>query len=729
MPKFLEPTAEEVKVEKLYRDMGLSDAEFEKVTEILGRTPNFTETGIFSVMWSEHCSYKHSKPFLKQFPTTGEHVLMGPGEGAGVVDIGDNQAVVFKVESHNHPSAIEPYQGAATGVGGIIRDIVSIGARPINLLNSLRFGELTEKTNRRLLRGVVAGIGGYGNCIGIPTTAGEIEFDERYDGNPLVNAMCVGVIDHDMIQKGTAKGVGNSVIYVGLKTGRDGIHGATFASEELTEESESKRPSVQIGDPFVGKKLMEATLEAITYDELVGIQDMGAAGLTSSSSEMAAKGGSGIHLELEKVPVREEGISPYEMMLSETQERMLLVVKKGTEQKFLDLFDYHELDSAVIGEVTDTNRFVLTYEGEVFADIPVEPLADEAPVYILEGEPLQHDAAPNRYDDIDVNDVFDRFLTHPTIASKHYLYDQYDQQVGANTIIKPGLQASVVRVEGTNKAIASTIDGEARYVFNDPYEGGKMVVAEAYRNLIAVGAKPLAMTDCLNYGSPEKKHIYQQLTDSTRGMAEACEALATPVVSGNVSLYNETRTSSIFPTPVVGMVGLIENIDFLKSYQPSVGDTLYVIGETTDSYGGSQIEKLLYSDVNHEVEKVDLSQEAAKGEAIRGAIREGVISHTQTVGKGGLAITLAKISAHYSLGIDAEVNLTNAQLFSETQGRYIVAVKAGQTLNIEGATRIGTLTDTDDFKVVAQDSVIERRTSELKREWEGAIESCMTSVD
>ncbi|BBH74424.1 phosphoribosylformylglycinamidine synthase subunit PurL [Staphylococcus pseudintermedius] len=729
MPKFLEPTAEEVKVEKLYRDMGLSDAEFEKVTEILGRTPNFTETGIFSVMWSEHCSYKHSKPFLKQFPTTGEHVLMGPGEGAGVVDIGDNQAVVFKVESHNHPSAIEPYQGAATGVGGIIRDIVSIGARPINLLNSLRFGELTEKTNRRLLRGVVAGIGGYGNCIGIPTTAGEIEFDERYDGNPLVNAMCVGVIDHDMIQKGTAKGVGNSVIYVGLKTGRDGIHGATFASEELTEESESKRPSVQIGDPFVGKKLMEATLEAITYDELVGIQDMGAAGLTSSSSEMAAKGGSGIHLELEKVPVREKGISPYEMMLSETQERMLLVVKKETEQKFLDLFDYHELDSAVIGEVTDTNRFVLTYEGEVFADIPVEPLADEAPVYILEGEPLQHDTAPNRYDDIDVNDVFDRLLTHPTIASKHYLYDQYDQQVGANTIIKPGLQASVVRVEGTNKAIASTIDGEARYVFNDPYEGGKMVVAEAYRNLIAVGAKPLAMTDCLNYGSPEKKHIYQQLTDSTRGMAEACEALATPVVSGNVSLYNETRTSSIFPTPVVGMVGLIENIDFLKSYQPSIGDTLYVIGETTDSYGGSQIEKLLYSDVNHEVEKVDLSQEAAKGEAIRGAIREGVISHTQTVGKGGIAITLAKISAHYSLGIDAEVNLTNAQLFSETQGRYIVAVKAGQTLNIEGATRIGTLTDTDDFKVVAQDSVIERRTSELKREWEGAIESCMTSVD
>lgn len=385
MSKFIEPSVEEIQTERLYQTMGLSDDEYDKVCDILGRRPNFTETGIFSVMWSEHCSYKHSKPFLKQFPTTSEHVLMGPGEGAGVVDIGDQQAVVFKVESHNHPSAVEPYQGAATGVGGIIRDIVSIGARPINLLNSLRFGELSHPQNRRLLEGVVAGIGGYGNCIGIPTTAGEIEFDDRYDGNPLVNAMCVGVIDHDMVQKGTAKGTGNSVIYVGLKTGRDGIHGATFASEGLSEDSESKRPSVQIGDPFVGKKLMEATLEAITYDDLVGIQDMGAAGLTSSSSEMAAKGGSGMHLRLDQVPVRELGISPYEMMLSETQERMLLVVKKGTEQQFLDLFEKHELDSAVIGEVTDTERFVLTYDDEVFADIPVEPLADEAPVYILEG--------------------------------------------------------------------------------------------------------------------------------------------------------------------------------------------------------------------------------------------------------------------------------------------------------------------------------------------------------
>lgn len=729
MSKFLEPSSEEIKLERLYKDMGLTDKEYDKVCEILGREPNFTEIGIFSVMWSEHCSYKHSKPFLTQFPTTGKHVLMGPGEGAGVVDIGDDQAVVFKVESHNHPSAVEPYQGAATGVGGIIRDIVSMGARPINLLNSLRFGELTEKQNRRLLRGVVAGIGGYGNCIGIPTTAGEIEFDSRYDGNPLVNAMCVGVIDHDMIQKGTAKGEGNPVIYVGLKTGRDGIHGATFASEELSEDSESKRPSVQIGDPFVGKKLMEATLEAITFDELVGIQDMGAAGLTSSSSEMAAKGGSGLHLKLENVPTREEGISPYEMMLSETQERMLLVVEKGTEDKFLELFDKHELDSAVIGEVTDTDRFVLTYEDEVYADIPVQPLSDEAPVYTLEGEAPEYNTAKNDYSNIDVENVFDQLLQHPTIASKRYLYEQYDQQVGANTIVKPGLQSSVVRVEGTNKAIASTIDGEARYVFNNPYEGGKMVVAEAYRNLISVGATPLAMTDCLNYGSPENKEIYQQLADSTKGMAEACEVLSTPVVSGNVSLYNENREASIFPTPVVGMVGLIEDIQYLNEFTPHVGDTLYIVGETKDDFGGSQIEKLLYKEVNHEFETIDLSDEVRKGEAIKQTIRNGVASHVQTVGKGGLLVTLARISAYHQLGMNVNLDVTNEQLFSETQGRYVVAVKEGQSFDVENAVEIGKLTQDGQFLVSNKEVQVTREVKNLNELWEGAIPKCMTTVD
>lgn len=729
MSKFIEPSIEEIKQQKLYQTMGLSDQEYNKVCDILERQPNFTETGIFSVMWSEHCSYKHSKPFLKQFPTTGKHVLMGPGEGAGVVDIGDNQAVVFKVESHNHPSAIEPYQGAATGVGGIIRDIVSIGARPINLLNSLRFGELTDKQNQRLLKGVVKGIGGYGNCIGIPTTAGEVEFDTSYNGNPLVNAMCVGIIDHHMVQKGTAQGIGNSVIYVGLKTGRDGIHGATFASEELTEESESKRLSVQIGDPFVGKKLMEATLEAITYEELVGIQDMGAAGLTSSSSEMAAKGGSGLILRLDQVPTREPGISPYEMMLSETQERMLLVVEKGTEQKFLDLFDKHELDSAVIGEVTDTQRFVVKYEDEVYADIPVEALADEAPVYVLEGKAPRYDQLQYNYEHIDVNETFRRLLTHPTLASKQYIYEQYDQQVGANTIIKPGLQASVVRVEGTNKAIASTIDGEARYVYNNPYEGGKMVVAEAYRNLIAVGATPLAMTDCLNYGSPEKPEIYQQLSDSTRGMAEACEILQTPVVSGNVSLYNETKGTAIFPTPVVGMVGLIEDVTFLKDFQPEAGDQLYLIGDTKDDFGGSQLEKLIYGDVSHNAQQLNLQEEVSKGNDIKQLIREQKASHVQAVGKGGLLLTLAKMSTHYQLGLDVELNLTNAQLFSETQGRYVISVKPNVKIQRPDAIKIGELNQNDYFKVITPHTEINDKVSSLKQAWEGAIEQCLTTQD
>lgn len=724
MVKFLEPNEQEIKDNKLYAEMGLSDAEYDKVVEILGRMPNYTEIGIFSVMWSEHCSYKHSKPFLKQFPVTGERVLMGPGEGAGVVDIGDNQAVVFKVESHNHPSAIEPYQGAATGVGGIVRDIVSIGARPIQLLNSLRFGELTEKQNKRLFSGVVAGIGGYGNCIGIPTVAGEIEFDSRYDGNPLVNAMCVGIIDHDKIQKGTAKGIGNPVIYVGLKTGRDGIHGATFASEELSEESEAKRPSVQIGDPFVGKKLMEATLEAITYPELVGIQDMGAAGLTSSSSEMAAKGESGIHLHLEKVPTREEGISPYEMMLSETQERMLLVVEKGTEQKFLDLFEHHELDAAVIGEVTDTDRFVLTYEGEVFADIPVQPLSDEAPVYVLEGKAAEFADVDHNYDNIDAKDVFTRLLNHPTIASKTWAYSQYDQQVGANTIIKPGLSAGVTRVKGTKKAIASTIDGEARYVFNNPYEGGKMVVAEAYRNLIAVGSLPLAMTDCLNYGNPEKPEIYQQLADSTKGMAEACAVLNTPVVSGNVSLYNETKGDAIFPTPVVGMVGLIEDVNYLNDFKPTEGEKIYLVGALNNDFGGSQIEKLLFNEVSHVTTNIDLTEEVKRGEAIRQAITAGQLSHVQAVGKGGLAIKLAQITAYFNTGIDAQVDASNAAVFAETQGNYILIAKEGFVP--ENAVEIG-IFGGDTFTLKTSQGEITESVENISQSWKGAIEKCMTS--
>ncbi|MFB9861502.1 phosphoribosylformylglycinamidine synthase subunit PurL [Salinicoccus siamensis] len=725
MMKFNEPTEQMIKDDKLYTEMGLTDAEYKHVVEILGREPNYTETGIFSVMWSEHCSYKHSKPFLGQFPTSGERVLMGPGEGAGVVDIGDNQAIVFKVESHNHPSAVEPYQGAATGVGGIIRDIVSMGARPIGLLNSLRFGELSEANNRWLLRGVVSGIGGYGNCIGIPTVSGEVEFDSSYDGNPLVNAMCVGVIDHDQIQKGTAKGVGNKVIYVGLKTGRDGIHGATFASEELSEESESKRPSVQIGDPFTGKKLMEATLDAINQPELVGIQDMGAAGLTSSSAEMAAKGESGIALHLDQVPVREDGISPYEMMLSETQERMLLVVKDGTEDKFLKMFDGYELDSAVIGEVTDSDRLELFYEGEKYADIPVQPLSDEAPVYVLEGKDPGVDDKTYDYSKEDLNAAFDALLGHPNHGSKRYIYEQYDNQVGSNTVQKSGFGSGIVRVEGTDKAIAMTVDGKSRYVYADPFNGGKEVVAQAFRDIISTSALPLAMTDCLNYGSPENPEIYHQLDASTRGMAEACRTLSTPVVSGNVSLYNESK-GTILPTPVIGMVGLIEDVRFMEDRHVQAGDSIYLVGETHKSFAGSQLEKLIDGDISKQERHIDLELEYSRGMDLRERLKNGSIKKIAPIGRGGIAIKLAQLSAFHHLGVDASLDMDGEDLFAENASRYIVIGAGGQ--DIEDAVEIGVLTE-DAFKVATRDMTIERSLDAISNTWEGAIPKCMTSVD
>ncbi|WP_213810705.1 phosphoribosylformylglycinamidine synthase subunit PurL [Jeotgalicoccus sp. WY2] len=724
--RFIEPTAQDIKEQKLYKEMGLTDTEYQKVIEILSREPNYTELGIFSVMWSEHCSYKHSKTFLKQFPTTGEHVLMGPGEGAGVVDIGDNQAVVFKVESHNHPSAVEPYQGAATGVGGIIRDIVSIGARPIGLLNSLRFGELTTANNRRLLRGVVSGIGGYGNCIGIPTVSGEVEFDSSYDGNPLVNAMCVGIIEHDKIQKGTAKGTGNKVIYVGLKTGRDGIHGATFASEELSEESDAKRPSVQIGDPFTGKKLMEATLEAIDMPELVGIQDMGAAGLTSSSSEMAAKGNSGMTLYLDKVPVREEGISPYEMMLSETQERMLLVVENGSEDKFLELFDAKELDSAVIGEVTDNDRLLLYFENELYADIPVMPLSEEAPEYILEGQEADKDEAREDYSNEDLENVFIQLISHPTHGDKSFIFDQYDSQVGANTVKESGFGSGVTRVEGTDKAISMAIDGKSRYVYADPYNGGKEVVAQTFRSIIATGATPLAMTDCLNYGSPENPIIYNQLSESTKGMAEACLALSTPVVSGNVSLYNENREGSILPTPVVGMVGLIDDVNFMKSSKVSEGDALYLVGELTPSFSGSQIEKILENRIRKTVRNIDLELEYKRGISLQRKLVNGEINKISPLGRGGLITKLAQLAGYFNLGIDVNVDVRKDLLFSEGASNYLVVAESG--MDIEDAVEIGKLSG-DKFSVKTKDFELIQSLIEIKAHWEGAIPSCMNYVD
>ncbi|HAR0388076.1 TPA: phosphoribosylformylglycinamidine synthase subunit PurL, partial [Enterococcus faecium] len=540
MKTLKEPTAEEIKKKRIYAEWGLTDEEYRMIEEdILGRMPNYTETGLFSVMWSEHCSYKNSKPVLRKFPTSGPHVLQGPGEGAGIVDIGDGLAVVFKAESHNHPSAVEPYEGAATGVGGIIRDIFSMGARPIALLDSLRFGELDNPRTKYLLEEVVAGIGGYGNCIGIPTVGGEIAFDPCYEGNPLVNAMCVGLIEHKHIQKGQAAGVGNSIMYVGAKTGRDGIHGATFASEEFNQEEEQQRSAVQVGDPFMEKLLLEACLELILHhsDSLIGIQDMGAAGLVSSSAEMASKAGSGLILTLDEVPQRETGMTPYEMMLSESQERMLICVKSGEEEKIQELFQKYDLDAVTIGKVTDDGQYRLYHQGEEVANLPVDALAEDAPVYHKEmKEPARivefQQLAPYQPVIEEPGQVLLDLLQQPTIASKRSIYETYDSQVQTNTVVRPGSDAAVMRVRGTNKALAMTTDCNARYLYLDPKIGGQIAVAEAARNIIASGGKPLAITDCLNYGSPDKPEVFWELSTSADGIAAACETLGTPVISG-----------------------------------------------------------------------------------------------------------------------------------------------------------------------------------------------------
>lgn len=599
MSVMLEPNPQQIKDQKLYSQMGMSDAEFEMVENILGRLPNYTETGLFSVMWSEHCSYKNSKPILRKFPTTGPRVLQGPGEGAGIVDIGDGQAVVFKMESHNHPSAIEPYQGAATGVGGIIRDVFSMGARPIAMLNSLRFGELTSPRVRYLFEEVVAGIAGYGNCIGIPTVGGEVQFDDCYAGNPLVNAMCVGLINHEDIQKGIASGVGNTVMYVGAKTGRDGIHGATFASEELSETSEEKRPAVQVGDPFMEKLLLEACLELVKSDALVGIQDMGAAGLTSSSAEMASKAGFGVEMNLDFIPQRETGMSAYEMMLSESQERMLIVVKKGREAEIEELFQKYDLDAVSVGHVTDDKMLRLLHKGEVVAEVPADALAEEAPVYHKPSSVPAYFTEYQAMDNVepqvsDYKETLLNLLKQPTIASKEWVYDQYDYQVRTSTVVTPGSDAAVVRVRGTNKGLAMTTDCNSRYIYLDPEMGGKIAVAEAARNVVCSGAKPLAITDCLNFGNPEKPEIFWQLEKSADGMAAACLALESPVIGGNVSLYNERSGVAVYPTPTIGLVGLVEDLSHVTTQDvKSAGDFVYLIGETMTEFGGSELQKMV----------------------------------------------------------------------------------------------------------------------------------------
>ncbi len=739
-----EPTPEEIRDQKLYQEIGLKDEEYERVVGHLNRLPNWTEISIYSVMWSEHCSYKSSKTLLKKFPTTGPRVLQGPGEGAGVVDIGDQQAVVFKIESHNHPSAVEPFQGAATGVGGIIRDVFSMGARPIALLNSLRFGDLKTPRVRYLFEQAVEGIAHYGNRMGVPTVAGEVVFDKAYEENPLVNAMCVGLLNHHELQKGIAKGVGNPVIYVGASTGRDGIHGATFASEELSEDSEEKRPEVQAGDPFMEKLLLEACMEMVQEGLLLGIQDMGAAGLTSSSTEMSAKGKHGIELNLDLVPKREEGMTPYEIMLSESQERMLLVVEKGKEERIKQICDKGGLQSAVIGQVTEGTQYRLYFQGDLVADIPVLTLVDDAPCYVhpqkvpayyLENEEVRPE---KELAQIDPQEAMLKVLSSPNMGSKKWVYRQYDHMARASTAVLPGSDAGVIVIRGTEKALARCTDGNGRYVYLDPVQGGRIAIAESARNVICAGAEPLGVTDCLNFGSPEKPEVYWQLAQAIEGMSEACHQLQTPVVGGNVSLYNETKGEAIYPTPIVGMVGLVTKREHITTQSfKQADDLILLLGDTYAELGGSELQYLETGTISGRPPQLDLEKEQKVQRVVLQAIRQGLVASAHDLSEGGLALAVAESCMTGQKGAEISLETTLAptvHLFSESQSRILLSVSAEKAAQVEElakaegvtCTRLGKVTDNDKVTfTVNGDRVIDLSLNEITQQWEEAIPCAM----
>ena len=665
---------------------GLSPDEYDRILAILGREPNLTELGIFSVMWSEHCSYKSSKFWLRKLPTKAPWVICGPGENAGVIDIGDGKACIFKMESHNHPSFIEPYQGAATGVGGILRDVFTMGARPVANINALRFGEPAHPKTRHLVSGVVEGIGGYGNCIGIPTVGGEVNFDPSYNGNILVNAMTVGIADVDKIFYSAAAGVGNAVVYVGSRTGRDGIHGATMASAEFDENLGEKRPTVQVGDPFTEKLLLEACLELMATDAIVAIQDMGAAGLTSSSVEMSDKGGVGIEFDLDRVPVREEAMTPYEIMLSESQERMLMILKPGHEEMARRIFEKWELDFAIIGAVTDTNRLILKSRGDVVCDIPVPPLVAEAPEYerAWTRTPLSPVlAASDALAEIDVSPARTllEMIASPNLCSRRWIWEQYDHMVMGDTVQRPGGDSAVVRIHGTDRGLAITADCTPRYCVADPVEGGRQAVAEVWRNLTASGATPLAITDNMNFGNPERPEIMGQFVGCIEGMAEACKALDFPVVSGNVSLYNETNGTGILPTPAIGGVGLINNVSE-KMVVPafkSVGDDILLFGETGGHLGRSLFLHHLGNGNIGAPPPVNLHAERRNGDFIRAQIDRGLITACHDLSDGGLLIAIAEMALAGNLGAELTSPPQDipelAWWFGEDQGRYLVTTK------------------------------------------------------
>lgn len=729
-------TPEEVRDSKIYQEWGLTDQEYDKIQSLLGRLPNYTETGLYAVMWSEHCSYKNSKPILKQFYTEGPQVLQGPGEGAGIIDIGDEQAVVFKAESHNHPSAVEPYEGAATGVGGILRDIFSMGAQPIAVLDALFFGELNDQRTKEIVSGVVDGIGGYGNSIGIPTVGGMTKFDSAYKGNPLVNAMCVGLIDHKDIQKGQAKGLNNSIMYVGAKTGRDGIHGATFASDEFSEKNESQRSAIQVGDPFMEKLLMDACLDLIRNhsDLLVGIQDMGAAGLVSSSSEMASKANSGLELYLDDVPQRETEMTPYEILLSESQERMLICVKKGQEQRVTDLFARYGLEAVICGRVVEGHDYKVFQAGELVADIPVDTLAEDAPVYEnqqSEPERMQAYRQADKYipqiDQIKER-LFELLLT-ADLADKEPLYQRYDSQVRTSTVVGPGSDAAVVRIRGTQKALAMTTDCNSRYIYLDPEKGGAIAVAEAARNIVASGGRPLGITDCLNYGNPKDPEIFYEFAQAAKGITTACRRLETPVISGNVSLYNENQDGAVYPTPMIGMVGLIDDLNqVLRQQFNQAGDLIYLIGQTKDDYSGSLIQKLETGQIAGLID-FDLEEEAKVQDFVYQANQNRLLAAAHDISEGGLAVALMQMALKTPYAFEAHYNGSTAQLFSESQSRFVVTITEENQAKFEALAedagivieKLGQVEARDEIVLASLQEVAEFKKSEIEGPWRQQI--------
>ena len=728
---------------------GLKRDEYDRIVKGLGREPSITELGIFSVMWSEHCSYKSSRIHLKKLPTQGPRVLQGPGENAGAVDIGSGLAAVFKIESHNHPSFIEPYQGAATGVGGIIRDIFTMGARPIALLNSLRFGPLEGPTGartRRILEGVVAGIGGYGNSIGIATVGGEIAFEDSYAGNPLVNVMCLGIVDANALVKGKASGVGNPVYYVGAKTGRDGIHGATMASAEFDERSAEKRPAVQVGDPFMEKLLLEACLELMATDALIGVQDMGAAGLTCSTCEMGARGGAGIEIDVKHVPQRETGMSPYEIMLSESQERMLLVVKRGREREVEAIFDKWDLHASHIGFVTGDGLMRVKDAGTIVAEIPNTALVDDAPVY---NRPTARPAYLDTVNKLDLSalrpappvDALRAVLSSPTIASKRWVYRQYDNMVRTNTLVLAGMGAGVVRIKGTPRALAMSTDGNGRYCYLDPRKGAMLAVAEAARNVACAGARPIGATNCLNFGNPEKPEIMWQFVEAVEGIAEACRALDVPITGGNVSLYNETDGSAIYPTPIIGVVGVIDDASCtLGRVVRNTGREIVLLGTIDADLGGSEYLKTVHGVVAGTAPHVDLGRERALIDVLVEAAAQRLIESAHDCSDGGLAVTLAE-AAFDSGGIGLSVDLpgmgaghgdpwpTLGVLFGEAGGRAIVSVSPGNRPALEAlaarsgvpATRIGTTGGSRITIGIDGQDAIDVMLSEMEQLWSSLL--------